>query len=219
MRKAFVVYHKSKLLNYYTFFFVSDASYEMETISEGELSDTRSVNDTTYEGLSTNVGKLAGEAMHQSQTSHEPVVNGKVKITINGLDEKASGIASSSFKPTAASLDDSQLPQPPSDALTKPKFAIDEAAGGLDATTPTVVPMSPPTKLPRAQLPRPSPSIVGDETDYNSPPRKRFSPEKLTSTAGEALSTTKLPRYYSIDTKHFNHPQFHMLTTIVQGWP
>ena len=181
----------------------------METISEGELSDTRSVNDTTYEGLSTNFGKLASDAMNQG---HEPVVNDKVKITIKDVDEKTAGIASSSFKPTAAPVDDSQLLQPPTAALTKPKFAPnieEEEAGGLDATTPTAVPMSPPTKLPREPLPRPSPSLVGDETDYNSPPRKRFSPEKPQSTADEAFSTTVLPRYCSIvETKHFNHLYF-----------
>ena len=180
----------------------------METISEGELSDTRSVNDTTYEGLSTNFGKLASDAMHHG---HEPVVHDKVKITIKDVDEKTAGITSSSFKPTAAPADDSQLLQPPTAALTKPKFAPnieEEEAGGLDATTPTAVPMSPPTKLPREPLPRPSPSLVGDETDYNSPPRKRFSPEKPQSTADEAFSTTVLPRYCSIETKHFNHLYF-----------
>ena len=59
-----------------------------------------------------------------------------------------------------------------------------------------IFPQSPPTKLPREPRPAPSPSVNGDETDYNSPPRKRFSPGK--SQFSESLSTTKLPRDFHI---------------------
>ena len=96
----------------------------MQTVSEGDLSDSKSVNDTTtFDALASNISKMATEA--KQMTNNVENVEGENTLSLNLKQvEEPARIPSSSLKPGPAA-DNSQPPQQSSSSLPKPTFTPD----------------------------------------------------------------------------------------------
>ena len=96
----------------------------MQTVSEGDLSDSKSVNDTTtFDALASNISKMATEAKQMTKNVENVEGENTLRLNLKQVEEPAR-IPSSSFKPGPAA-DNSQPPQQSSSSLPKPTFTPD----------------------------------------------------------------------------------------------